>query len=446
MKPLRLFPALLIGATALLASTAGAQQPWRNAERFDKMMEGPVEAFRVDGGEAASKALDTLEQYWRQPENADPVALARIEYERGRIDLLADRDDRAVERFTAVIAMLDPYRAIAGSFLVDAYRDRASAHWGALRLLQAESDAREAVRLSDSLDAVAANTRATARFTLAQILDSRFRSVESGARLQEALEIAATNADIDPNDYGEMVSYFVNRQSLEEGQARAMLSVVTRAIAKMERSLDEPTLSLGDLHASLAAILEKRGRTQEALGEIDAAIAIAKAVQQGSGRDDAMSYIKEAFWRHNKANTLRLLHQYEPAQQEIDVMTAIIAKYLPERHPVRVFMGRVRALNLIDLGQRNKGLAQLQADYDQFASLVAPTELRRIAWQKDLAEAALKDGRLQDAARYYTEAAEGLDARARERRSDAVVSQREWDEHRAVYLGIIRTAATEAGL
>ncbi len=447
MRRLRdLLPSLLIGAIAMAACQAAAQQRWPNAERFDQMMDKPAQAFRAEGADAARKELDTLEAYWRQSQNADPVALARIEYERGRVDLLGDMDDSAVERFTAVLSMLEPYRAIAGTYVVDAYRDRASAHWGASRLAQAEADARDAVRLSDSLDGVEVNTRATARFTLAQILDARFRSVESGQILQQALQIAAGSEGIDPDDYGEMVSYFVNRQSLEEGRSREMASVVTGALARIESLQSEPTMSQADLHGSFAAILEKQGQTREALAEIDAAIRIATKVQQGSGKDEAMSYIKEAFFRHNKANTLRLLQQYDQAQEEIDLMSAIMAKYLPTEHPVSVFMGRVAALNLMDMGQRNEGLARLQAGYDKFAASVAPTELRLIAWQKDLAEAAFKDGRLEDAAEYYGRAAEGLAKRARERRSDAVISNREWDQQRAIYMGIIETAAAKAGL
>ena len=436
----------LVLPLVLFAAPAQAQTGWANAGRFDESMLAASQAFDAKGAEAADRELDMLEIYWGGDEHRDPIALARIEYERGRVDLLGDKDQDAVDHFTRSLAGLEAHREQAAQFIVEAYRDRGSAYWGQSRLDLAEADAREAVALSASLAGVDANTRSSSLFELAQILGARFKARASSESLKQALAIATRDPQTDQEAYAEMVSYLLNRETLEEGQSAAMLAVARQAIATIENRTAGPSAAVASLHSSLAAILEKLGEPEQSVAENERALEIIQAFQQGDGRDVAMAYINEAFFRHNLANTLRMMKRFEDAQIQIDKMGSLISARLPDGHPVRLFMARVAALNLIDLGKKAAGLSMLTSNYERCAEKVAPTELRLIAWQKDIADQAYSDGRIAEAASFYEKAIHGLQERARERRSDAIVSNREWKQQRAIYLGMISTAAKQAGL
>lgn len=433
-------------AACLMAIPLPAFAQWAAEEDFEADMAAPSEAFKAGGADAAEEALNVLERKWGPEGLDDPIAQGRIAYERGRIDLIGDHDVDAIAHFDAALAIYAEQDHTPASFVLSAYRDRGSANWGLSRLVQAESDARQALAIALGDAAVSPRLTASAHFMLARILDFGGKAKEAHAQLGKALEIAIADPDSDPYDLAEMVGYLINLRSLEQGDAYAMVSVAKDAIRTMEARTSGPSLQLAGLYASLGNSFEKLGRLDEAASATRKAIAIVIAARAGDAKGDANTFIQEAYYRHNLAATLRLMGDYQAAQQELDQMTALIATSLPEDHPVRIFISRQFSLNQIDLGNRQEGRQMLEAGYLAFQSKVLPTELRLIAWQNDLGQLALRDGRYSDATRYFDKAVEGLELRARERRIDAVISRKEWEQQQAVYEGSIEADARLAGL
>lgn len=401
-------------------------------------------AYSEEGEVAADGKLAELLEHWRESVGPDSVEFAATLYQRGRVDLLQDRDAQAIEHFNHAFQIYSANTDTPADYLVLLLQDRASANKGIRNLHAAERDAREAVAIARSAYPITDRALVNALQVLAGALTEMHRKAEGAAYYRAALSCALESEDLTPIFAAGVVSDMVADMSTEDGRAETSIALIDEAIARLQAWDGDGLDQEARLLAAKATALGQMGQEDAAAASYKAAIDAMIEIQQRPAGSEGSYRISEAIYRHNLARSFGKLGQHADAREQLLMMSAIMDDTLPDNHPVHVFTDRERALNLIAIGETDAGQRLLEERYAVFKGLVPPTELRLVAWQADLGKRALEEGRAEDALSYYRLATEGIEQRIANRQIDAVVAEQEWNGQRDVYLGLVHASAVAA--
>ncbi|WP_417610484.1 hypothetical protein [Parasphingorhabdus sp.] len=406
----------------------------------EKSLQSVKDAHKQGGIEAAERELDRLETFWSLRDGAESIAVARVLHERSKLFLLADADREALVGFSRALDVFNRTANTPDAYIVDSLIQRSSAYVGLMELEKAHQDSSAALTRARSSTAIAVTTLIAAISQHGGVEGRLFRERESEELFREALSLAIDSPDIEAGIIADLTSELALKLLYQHGRSQQVVALLRRAIATYEKRTSRTTLAQGKLYSAFAGALSKIGLQEESVEMARKAVMIAVEVQKGPD-NEVQAAINEAIYRHNLADELRDLGKFKDAQEQLDLMAAIMDERLPPDHVVHIFTERQRGLNLISLNRKSEGYEILKNGYEAFRKKVPPTELRLIAWQRDLGDFAFNGGDYPSALSYYQAAADGIALRIKERRSDAVISRREWAGQKDVYVGLVRAAA-----
>ncbi|WP_438725721.1 hypothetical protein ACR9YC_07035 [Parasphingorhabdus sp. DH2-15] len=433
-------PGNLVCDRAPLSSENPAPTGYDNQD-YEKVMKPIFTAYAAQGEAVADAMLTKQLAQWAELKGAQSVEYGRTLYEMGRVDLLHDRDKEAIAHFSDALAIYKANPDTPAWLIALAYGDRSSSYHGLYQLASAEKDALAGVDIVQRYPVHVDRAVINAHGYLAAVYQAMHRKTEAIVHYRKALSCALLSDQVSPVFAAKHVSSIADMITHESNLSLTSIALIDETLMRLRASKERTPRAEISLLASKATALSKLGKDEEALATSLRAIQMSDEWLSLLKTPEASDIIDNAIQRHNLAHTYSQLGRHIEAHEQLVKMANTLGTILPDHDRVRIFMDRRRALNLIAIGKVEEGEAMLVERYRQFAATVPPTELRLIAWQSDLGNRALDAGRTQEALEYFQLAAQGIEARIAERRIDTVVSEREWEGQREVYLGIVKASA-----